>query len=452
MRLSWVQPEDLLPHELAQARAEGADVAGLAARWSAVGGSLTPPPGGASDPPATPEIRRLALDLLDAAAALPRPPADAEPDGIDAIRSIWGASPEMPLPVDPEALLARIHGAWLGRAVGCLLGKPVEKIPRRGIRELLQVTGDWPLNAYFSAEGLSTEVAERWPWNRRSRSTSLREVIDGMPEDDDLNFTLLALRIVEEHGPRFETTDVASAWLHNLPAGRVFTAERVAYRNLLDGLEAPDTARRRNPFREWIGAQIRADLYGWIRPGRPREAAELAWRDARLSHCRNGLYGAMFVAAMSAAAMIADDIDTVLDAGVSVVPPGSRLAAAIRLAREIAATEPDPELAMDRLAEAYGDLHWVHVLNNAALVVLSLAGADDFGDAICRAVAGGWDTDSNGATVGSIVGARVGVGGLPDRWTAPLRNRLATTIPGFDGIGFDVLAQRTFAIATSAES
>ena len=56
---------------------------------------------------------------------------------------------------------------------------------------------------------------------------------------------------------------------------------------------------------------------------------------------------------------------------------------------------------------------------------------------------GGWDTDSNGATVGSVVGALTGAAALPAAWSTPLRNRLATSLPGFDGIGFDELAART---------
>ncbi len=450
MRLTWVQPEDLLAHELRQARAEGADVAGLAERWIRAGGSVVPPLGGTSAPPSSGALRRLADELLDAAAELPRPPAGAEPDELEDIRRTWSEPPVLSHAVDRETLLDKIHGAWLGRAAGCLLGKPVEKIPRLGIREILESSGRWPLDNYFTGDGLPRDVAERWPWNRRSRLTSLREVIAGMPEDDDLNFSLLALRIVEDHGGAFTTDDVAAAWLNNLPAGRVFTAERIAYRNLLDGLDPPATARRRNPFREWIGAQIRADLYGWIRPGRPREAAELAWRDARLSHTRNGLYGSMFVAAMSAAAVVSESLATIIDAGLSVIPPGSQLAAAVHLGREVAASEPDPERAMDRLEEAYADLHWVHVLNNAALVTMSLSAGGDFEDSICRAVVGGWDTDSNGATVGSITGAVAGAHGLPDRWVQPLANRLSSSLPGFDGIGFDELARRTASLSNPA--
>jgi ADP-ribosylglycohydrolase len=447
MRLTWVQPEDLLPHELAASADEGRDVAGVAARWVAAGGSVAPAVGGASAEPATAGLRALAEQLLDELDALPVPAGllAAEPDDLAAIRAGWPADWGLPGRAD----LDRIRGGWLGRSAGCLLGKPVEKIPRAGIREILWSTGNWPLHGYFTAVGLPAEIAARWPWNRRSAPTSLAENIAGMPEDDDLNFALLALRLLETRGPDFTSSDVAQAWLDWLPAGRVFTAERVAYRNLLIGLVPPDTARRHNPFREWIGAQIRTDVYGWTSPGRPDRAAELAWRDARVSHVRGGIYGALWAAALSAAAPVASTVDDVLDAGEAVLPPDSRFAEAVRFGRSIGTSEPDWERALDALDERYGHLHWVHVLNNAALAAAALShGRGDLGRSICAAVAGGWDTDSVGATVGSVCGALSGGSALDRRWTGPLANTLHTSLAGFDGIGFDTLALRTRKVTT----
>ena len=287
LRVTWVQPEDLLRHELLQSAAEGRDVAAIRARWMAAGGTPEPPVGGASPDAASPELTALARELLAEIERLPAPGADPAADELPAIEGASRPVDRLPWP-DGLDLEDRIAGGWLGRAVGCLLGKPVEKVPRQGIREILEATGRWPLDRYFTAVGLPADVAERWPWNRASRTTSLEEHIDGMPEDDDLNYALLALTVLELHGEAFDTEDVAKAWLDLLPGGRVFTAERVAYRNLLDGLRAPDTARVGNPYREWIGAQIRTDVYGWTHPGQPRLAAELAWRDARLSHTRDG--------------------------------------------------------------------------------------------------------------------------------------------------------------------
>ncbi|TDD68229.1 ADP-ribosylglycohydrolase family protein [Jiangella aurantiaca] len=443
MRLTWVQPEDLVGHAFAQAAEDGVDVADLRARWVDAGGDPAPARSGASDVPATAQLRALAAELLDEVDARPSPYDASEPTDLASIEAGWTRAPSTPAPS-----LDRVHGAWLGRAAGCLLGKPVEKIPRAGIREILEATGRWPLNDWFTAVGLPDDVAARWTWNRRSATTSLAENIDGMPEDDDLNFPMLNLALLEARGADFTTSDVAESWLASLPAGRVFTAERVAYRNLLLGHLPPATATVRNPFRDWIGAQIRGDVFGWVRPGAPAGAAALAWRDAVLSHTRNGVYGELFVAAACASALVADSVDEVIDAGLSVVPASSRYAEAVRFARALPAEHGDWEAVVDAVEARYGHLHWVHVLNNAALVVAAMVhGGGDYERSVTAVVSGGWDTDSNGATVGSIAGALTGAAALPPRWIAPMRNRVSTTLAGFDGIGFDTLAARTVAVA-----
>jgi ADP-ribosylglycohydrolase len=450
-RLTWAQPPDLVAHELVASAHEGRDVREIAARWVEAGGSTQAPASGLGQEGDDP-LRALAAAVLDELDALPAEPdlGRREPTTLCAIEATWLPGPDPAGPSPRTALIDRVHGAWLGRAAGCLLGKPVEKTPRNGIHEILVSQQRWPLRTWFTAEDLPDEVAARWPWNRRSAPTSLVENIDGMPEDDDLNFCLVALSVLERCGPEFTSQDVADEWLTSLPAGRVFTAERVAYRNLLLGEAPPDTATLHNPFREWIGAQIRTDVYGWARPGDPAAAARMAYRDAVVSHVRNGVYGAMAVAAMCAKAMHSDDVDEVVAAGLAVVPPESRYAAALRRGVELGHSATDTEGCLDALYAEYGQLHWVHVLNNAALAAFALTRSrGDFEAAICTAVMGGWDTDSNGATVGSICGALTGAETLPAAWTEPLHNRLASSLPGFDGIGFDVLTARVVAVMQS---
>ncbi|MFE1239331.1 ADP-ribosylglycohydrolase family protein [Streptomyces tendae] len=451
LRLTWVQPEDLVGHELRQARLDGRDASAVAARWRAAGGGEAPPRAGASPGPASPGLRALAEELLDELARLPSPSADAEPTDLDRIMALC---PDWPTP-RPAASVSpsRLEAAWLGRAVGCLLGKPVEKLPLSGIRRLGRAAGNWPPTAYFTARGVPRDLLTAYPWNRRSAPASLAENIDGMPEDDDLNYPLLGLKLLQRHGSDFTTADVARVWLDELPAGRTFTAERVAYRNLLTGIEPPDTARHRNPFREWIGALIRADVHGWTNPGDPAAAAVQAHRDATLSHTAGGVHAAMFAAAViaTAAPVDAPDVHACLRAGLAVVPPGSRLAGAVRHAVRLAGAHADFDTVVDGLHAVHSpDHHWVHAVPNTALIAAALTHADgDFTGSVSRVVSGGWDTDSNGATVGSVAGLLAGApAALPAHWTAPLKNRLATSVGDFDGTGFDTLAHLTHREAT----
>jgi ADP-ribosylglycohydrolase len=142
-------------------------------------------------------------------------------------------------------------------------------------------------------------------------------------------------------------------------------------------------------------------------------------------------------------------MEEVLEAGRSVLPPGSRMARAVADAVASARAETDFERVVDGLHERHGDLHWVHAINNAALVAAALAHGDgDFTRSIAAAVAGGWDTDSDGATVGSVAGALAGAARIPAHWTEPLHDRMASSLTGFDGVRIGDLAARTAALAT----
>ena len=59
LRLTWVQPEDLLGHELRQAAQDGREPSAIAARWRAAGGAEAPERAGAS-----PACCRAGLILL----------------------------------------------------------------------------------------------------------------------------------------------------------------------------------------------------------------------------------------------------------------------------------------------------------------------------------------------------------------------------------------------------
>lgn len=467
MKLTWVQPEDLLVHELVQAEDEGRDVTAWRDEWVKAGGDPKPPVSGAADVPAEPALRERARTLLSSLNAANPGWSQTweqywESLDVDRLKRAAGQLGERPL-TDAQ-YRERVEGAWYGRCIGCVLGKPVEKIPRQGIEEILRSTNRWPLKTWFTAQGLPQEVNRRWPWNRRSAPTSLEENIDGMPEDDDLNYPIMAVNLLETVGPEFTTEDVATQWLNLLPAGRTFTAERVAYRNLLQGRGIPDTAQHENPFREWIGALIRTEAYGWMNPDDFQAALRMAWEDARLSHTRNGVYGAVWTAALAWASLRAQSVAEVLDFAELTVPADSGLGEAIRVGRRAGAdlrdrgaSEEALKGALDGLHAQFGRFHWVHVLNNAAVIAFALAGGGgDFVASIALAVMSGWDTDSDGATVGATAGALAGLDAIPAYWVEPLAGSVATSLPVSgvqDGrLQLEELVERTVAVGRQPRS
>lgn len=74
-----------------------------------------------------------------------------------------------------------------------------------------------------------------------------------------------------------------------------------------------------------------------------------------------------------------------------------------------------------------------------------LYGAGDFGKSICLAVQTGFDTDCNGATVGSVLGMRGGIDSIPEYWKAPLQDTLHTSIFGVGTLKISDCASKTMA-------
>jgi ADP-ribosylglycohydrolase len=203
-----------------------------------------------------------------------------------------------------------------------------------------------------------------------------------------------------------------------------------------------------NNCNEWIGAQIRADLYGWVCPGDPEAAVRLAATDAALSHRGEGVNGAIYIAALGALLPVSASIGEALDTAVRFIPQDSACADAVRYAMSVGPGEE----AVVSLLRRYGDLPPVHTVNNLAIVawVLANSGVDDFSAAIGNAVMAGWDTDCNGATVGGLMG--LSGAEIPDHWTRPWQGRIASMLAGLGETSVDDVVSRTLAVAQSLHS
>ncbi|NEN07684.1 ADP-ribosylglycohydrolase family protein [Diaminobutyricibacter tongyongensis] len=369
-----------------------------------------------------------------------------EPDTLEDIAATLGA--QTPARSLPEATLRdKINAAWLGRIAGCNVGKPVEwgsHWTAEHIREYLILADAYPLRDYVPMldpmpEGFTLTAC--WPETTRGN-------VKGSARDDDIDYPILALHLLETHGTALRPEHVGAAWTRLFPIEQVFTAERAAYVNMIEGFTGSDVARRRNPYREWIGAQIRGDVFGYVHAGSPWEAAKLSFQDASLSHVGNGIYGEMWAAALVAAAFTASSATEAVEQSIAVVPPQSRLAEALRHTLELKASGITWDAALAEIEAAYGHYSWVHTINNAAAVAVALLWSDDdFLTGVGRVVMSGWDTDSNGATVGSVLGVIAGTRNLPDNLIAPLENRTRSALFGFDNSVISDLADRTTFLA-----
>lgn len=394
-------------------------------------------------------LQPRAQELFDKAQSLPMHTGYPfnEPSDLESIRA---ARPEGPRrfenKLSSDELFNRVQGAWVGRCAGNALGKPVEGWHMERLCGLLRDSGHYPLSSYISSD-LPQDILSRYSVNPDGPFINH---IDHATEDDDTNYTITGLAIYKQYGADFKPEDVAEFWLANLPILRTCTAERVAYRNLASLVMPPRSASYRNPYREWIGAQIRADFWGYVSLGNPEQAAMYAWRDASISHIKNGIYGEMWVAAMLAAAPFVSGVGEMIEVGLTEIPAKCRLTADIQeiLAWSKEGVSYDEAVRKLHLRWNEKDFHhWCHTNSNAQIVAIGLLwGEEDYGRSICRAVQPGFDTDCNGATVGSLYGMLHGFSSIPDEWSGPMHDTLESGVSGYRINKISDMARETMAL------
>jgi len=325
-----------------------------------------------------------------------------------------------------DTLREKISGAWYGRICGCILGKPAEGTRFAELQKFLKDAGNYPMYRYIRRSDIH--------YKSTIRTSCLADEMTFAPWDDDTNYVVLAQVLIEKYGRNFTSKDVLDIWLEKQPVYSYFTAEKTALVNYINGLQPPVSAVFQNPYREWIGAQIRGDYFGYINPGNPEAAAEMAFRDASISHVKNGIYGEMFVAAMLAAAAVTDDMEEIIRSGLAQIPYSSRLYAAVERLLSDYQNGVSVEKAFSDIHCAWDDrdgYDWCHTISNALIVVASLLyGRENFGKSVCMAVENGFDTDCNGATVGSVLGMILGEKGIGSEWKKPVNGILETTVQG----------------------
>jgi len=381
------------------------------------------------------DAKALLEQTVQALTTMPVDPAmrRREPDDLAGIKALRPrVSRRMRARLEPKALADKLEAAMLCRFAGCTLGAIVEGWPVERMEKWAKQIGDpFPPTRYWSKSWAPHEV--RYGMSETQAYT--RPGMHGVPVDDDVTYTLLGLLIVEKYGLDFAIEDVGKAWVEWLPVA--CTAEDIALKNLKNGIPAKQAAEIDNPYCQWIGAAIRSDPWAYIAAGWPEKAAELAWRDAYLSHRRNGIYGEMYLAAAQAAAFAAASAAEALEIGLEEIPAECALAADIRWALDTAASVRDWRHARQLVDGRFAGMHSVHTNNNLCLVVFGLLlGGNDVTRVLGEIVAMGLDNDCTAASAGSILGAVAGRDAIPAHWVEGFEGRVKSYLTGYPS--FDI--------------
>lgn len=286
----------------------------------------------------------------------------------------------------------QVYGCWLGKNCGGTLGAPLERA--------------WG----------EPEPFDIW-W--------YPELKEGGIPNDDLEMQLLWLKALEEVGPGLKAADLAQYWLDHI--GYNWDEYGLSKTNLRLGLQPPVSGAFNNWFKDCMGCPIRSEIWACIAPGLPRIAVRYAFEDAICDHAGGeSVFGEMFNTAIESAAFVVSDREQLIEIGMSYIPAESKTAQAIQAARKAYAEGVDWKEARRRVLTTTPHYNAQYSPINLAFQVIGWLYGEEFGDALCKAVNCGYDTDCTGATLGSILGILATRTGLPQRWTAPLGENIST--------------------------
>jgi ADP-ribosylglycohydrolase len=288
----------------------------------------------------------------------------------------------------------RVYGCWQGKSCGGTLGAPLERI--------------WGEEALFDV----------------SWYPSLPE--GGIP-NDDLELQLIWLQALEDRGLDITARDLADYWLDCI----VYNYDEYGLNktNLRKGLAPPLSGKYNNWFRDCMGCPIRSEIWACIAPGLPNVAARYAYEDAIVDHAGGeSVYGEMFNAAMQSIAFVKGDPHEILEAGLAFIPEGCLTAKAIRLVMQEHLKGTDWKEVRNLVLKAVPSPNAQYSPINLGFQTIGWLYGEDFGDAMCKAVNCGYDTDCTGATVGATLGIIAGRKGLPEKWTRPLSDTITTSL------------------------
>lgn len=323
--------------------------------------------------------------------------------------------------LDYKTYCSKVRGCYLGKNIGGTLGAPFECF--RGVYDI-----------DFFMQDVSSPVP-----------------------NDDVDLQLVWLSAIEHEGKNLDSHILAQYWENYISAE--ISEYGTGKNNYSVGIVPPLSGYMRNENRESNGAWIRTEIWACLCAGNPALAANYAYYDACVDHSGEGIYAAVFTAAVEAAAFFESDIYKLIEIGLSYVPENCGVRNAVEVVLKCYKDGGDWKTARKKLLIAqpssFGEIggEWKGVPSVPAgekcpvqkkdgdipkarhgydapasigiILIGWLYGGGEFGKSVCIATNCGEDTDCTAGTLGALLGIIGGEESIPEKWKKGCSEKIA---------------------------
>ncbi len=308
---------------------------------------------------------------------------------VAAIVSCKTGQPEMQT-VSNEILKDKIAGGWAGKMIGVTYGGPTE----------------------FRAQGKTYEDPINW----------VPADVKGSIWQDDIYVQLTFLMTMDQYGveapPKKFQEQLAKAGYH------LWHANVQARKNYFDSIFPPQSGHPDyNLHADDIDFQIEADYIGFMCPGMPKTANQIAGKIGHIMNYGDGVYGGVFVAALYSEAYFETDINKIITKALLSIPAESDYA---KIVNDVillhkhypsdwraAWAELEAKWGNDKICGAGSTFNIDAKLNGAYIVMGLLYGEGDPEKTMEISTRCGQDSDCNPSNAMAVLGVIKGFSGLP---------------------------------------
>lgn len=314
------------------------------------------------------------------------------------------------LTMTEEELYKRIHAGWVAQIIGAAVGTALEG---------------------YTCDTLRKTFGEIKNYVRKPNTYN-----------DDITYEIAFLEAFERSGYNVTSSEIAEEWVSRIPFA--WSAEDIALKNIAMGIYPPESGYRSNPWREWIGAQMRGAVCGMVAPGDPETAARLAFVDGVVSHHNNGVIGEIFNAMLCSMAYVETDMRTIVKKAIDMIPAKSEYYTVVKFAWDACERSEDYLSAWKLCEQKYVQYNWIHAYPNAAAEVVALYFSNNnFDDCLNMISLMGQDVDCNAAQIMTLFGLAYGMDCIDSRWIDPIQDEFRSYVRGYEKSSISAIARKT---------